>query len=68
MKDSDDGYELMKQIFAESGIAYEEGVSADEVGFYAAKTVLKSDFLTTFLKVSILKGVTSMSNGGVSIF
>lgn len=37
MKDSDDGYELMKQIFAESGIAYEEGVPADEVGFYAAK-------------------------------
>ena len=36
--------------------------------FTQQRTVLKSDFLTTFSKVSILKGVTSMSNGGVSIF
>lgn len=33
MNDKDDGYELMKRIFADSGITYEEGVPADEVGF-----------------------------------
>lgn len=50
MKDSDDGYELMKQIFAESGIAYEEGVPADEVGFYAAKNGVEIRLPDNFLK------------------
>ena len=40
----------MKQIFAESGIAYEEGVPADEVGFYAAKNGVEIRLPDNFLK------------------
>lgn len=50
MKGSDDGYELMKQVFAETGIIYEEGVPADKVGFYAVKNGVEIKLPDNFLK------------------
>lgn len=44
------GYELMKAIFADSGIRYEEGVPDDEIGYWAVEGTIERRLPDNFLK------------------
>lgn len=44
------GYELMKAIFADSGIRYEEGVPDDEIGYWAVEDTTERRLPDDFLK------------------
>lgn len=43
-------YELMKTIFADFGIKYEEGVPDDEIGFWSTEGTIERRLPDNFLK------------------